>query len=39
MHLESLNAVLETGSFSAAGKRLGYTTSAVSQQIAALERN
>lgn len=39
MHLESLNAVLETGSFSGAGKKLGYTTSAVSQQIAALERN
>jgi DNA-binding transcriptional LysR family regulator len=31
--------VLDAGSFSAAGKRLGYTTSAVSQQIAALERS
>ena len=39
MHLESLIAVIETGSFSGAGKKLGYTTSAVSQQIAALERN
>lgn len=39
VHLQTLQAVLETGSFSAAGKRLGYTTSAVSQQIAALERS
>ncbi|WP_449277499.1 LysR family transcriptional regulator [Leucobacter sp. GX24907] len=39
MHLESLRAVLETGSLSGAGKKLGYTTSAVSQQIAALERS
>lgn len=38
MHLESLRAVLDTGSLSAAGKKLGYTTSAVSQQISALER-
>lgn len=39
VHLQTLQAVLDTGSFSAAGKRLGYTTSAVSQQVAALERS
>lgn len=38
VHLQTLQAVLETGSFSAAGKRLGYTTSAISQQISTLER-
>ncbi|MFF3490496.1 LysR family transcriptional regulator [Streptomyces sp. NPDC002795] len=38
VHLQTFQAVLETGSLSAAGKRLGYTTSAVSQQVAALER-
>ncbi|MBB5158617.1 LysR family transcriptional regulator [Saccharopolyspora phatthalungensis] len=39
IHLQTLQAVLATGSLSAAGKKLGYTTSAVSQQIAALERS
>lgn len=39
VHLHTLQAVLETGSLSGAGKKLGYTTSAVSQQIAALERS
>ncbi|MGI8310990.1 LysR family transcriptional regulator [Saccharopolyspora hattusasensis] len=39
IHLQTLQAVLETGSLSAAGKKLGYTTSAVSQQISALERS
>jgi len=38
VHLQTLRAVLESGSFSGAAKALGYTTSAVSQQIAALER-
>ncbi|MQA02485.1 MAG: LysR family transcriptional regulator [Streptosporangiales bacterium] len=38
VHLETLRAVLETGSLCGAAKQLGYTTSAVSQQIAALER-
>ncbi|MET8468601.1 LysR family transcriptional regulator [Streptomyces sp. NPDC006422] len=38
VHVQTFRAVLETGSLSAAGKRLGYTTSAVSQQVAALER-
>jgi DNA-binding transcriptional LysR family regulator len=37
-HLEALRAVGEEGSFVAAADRLGYTQSAVSQQIAALER-
>lgn len=39
VHLQTLQTVLATGSLSAAGKKLGYTTSAVSQQIAALERS
>lgn len=39
VHLRTLLAVLETGSLSGAGRKLGYTTSAVSQQIAALERS
>jgi DNA-binding transcriptional LysR family regulator len=37
-HLEALVAVAVEGSFSGAARRLGYTPSAVSQQIAALER-
>ena len=37
-HLRALRAVVEEGSFGAAAIRLGYTQSAVSQQIAALER-
>ncbi|MDQ2677426.1 MAG: LysR family transcriptional regulator [Actinomycetota bacterium] len=37
-HLHALRAVVEEGSFGAAATRLGYTQSAVSQQIAALER-
>ena len=37
-HLHALRAVVEEGSFGAAAVRLGYTQSAVSQQIAALER-
>jgi DNA-binding transcriptional LysR family regulator len=38
LHLRTLTAVLQTGSFAAAARRLGYTPSAVSQQVAALER-
>ncbi len=38
LHLRTLTTVLQTGSFAVAARRLGYTPSAVSQQIAALER-
>jgi DNA-binding transcriptional LysR family regulator len=37
-HLRALCEVVREGSFAAAGRRLGYTASAVSQQIAGLER-
>jgi molybdate transport repressor ModE-like protein len=37
-HLAALQAIAEHGSFSAAAEHLGYTQSAVSQQMAALER-
>ena len=37
-HLAALEAIVESGSFAAAARRLGYTQSAISQQIAVLER-
>ncbi|AWS43934.1 LysR family transcriptional regulator [Streptosporangium sp. 'caverna'] len=37
-HLRTLREVIQYGSFAAAANRLGYTASAVSQQMAALER-
>ncbi len=36
-HLAALEAVVATGSFAAAGRRLGYSQPAISQQIATLE--
>jgi DNA-binding transcriptional LysR family regulator len=38
VHLRTLAVVLRTGSFAEAGRRLGYTGSAVSQQVSTLER-
>lgn len=38
IHLRTLSVVLRTGSFAEAARHLGYTGSAVSQQISALER-
>jgi len=38
MQLRAFQAVLSTGSFAKAGAELGFTASAVSQQVAALER-
>jgi len=37
-HLAAFEAIVETGSFAAAGRRLGYSQSAISHQIATLER-
>ncbi|MEU7000061.1 LysR family transcriptional regulator [Nonomuraea sp. NPDC046570] len=37
-HLRTLREVVQLGSFAAAADRLGYTSSAVSQQMTALER-
>ena len=38
IHLQTLQTVIRTGSFADAARQLGYTGSAVSQQMAALER-
>lgn len=38
VHLHTLSVVLRTGSFADAAREIGYTGSAVSQQVAALER-
>lgn len=38
VHLRTLTAVVRAGSFADAARQLGYTASAVSQQVAALER-
>ncbi|MET4426790.1 LysR family transcriptional regulator [Mycolicibacterium sp. 624] len=38
VHLQTLEVVVETGSFASAARELGYTASAVSQQMEALER-
>lgn len=38
IHLATLRAVVSSGSFNAAASRVGYTASAVSQQMGALER-
>ncbi|GAT87409.1 LysR family transcriptional regulator [Paenarthrobacter nicotinovorans] len=38
VHLRTLTVVLRTGSFADAAREIGYTGSAVSQQVAALER-
>ncbi|MBS1692830.1 MAG: LysR family transcriptional regulator [Actinobacteria bacterium] len=38
VHLQTLEVVVETGSFASAARELGYTASAVSQQMDALER-
>ncbi|MGC4111105.1 MAG: LysR family transcriptional regulator [Nocardioides sp.] len=38
LHLQTLTVVVRSGSFSQAGRELGYTSSAVAQQIASLER-
>lgn len=38
-HVRALRAVVEQGSLSGAAKDLGYTTSAISQQISSLERD
>ena len=37
-HLAAFEAIVETGSFASAGRRLGYSQSAISHQIATLER-